>query len=194
MQRFFGRRYFLDLGLLIPILIALILPATSCHDDKNKKTAEVEAHFDINTFNHKADSLLTEIQHKNIHFVVEKSVNDSDQNMVSFHFSPGKGNLIARFNIYQDYYSDPNKCNEAFMKLVKAGTEFDSDMDISGLTYTNDFVFKTRDHIYWINTPCYYADFNHDKLKQYFMQSINNLVIEDSLVCWCGGMCRYAQQ
>jgi hypothetical protein len=172
-------------------LMMLIFKLNSCGDKRS--SAGSVAHFDINSFNVKADSLLTEIERKNIHFEVEKSVNDTNQNSITFFFNPGKGNMIARFNIHQDYYLDHEECREDFLELVKMGTEFGTDSDISGLTYTNDYVFRTHDHIYWINTPCYYADFNHEKLKRYFIESIGNVVIEDSLVCWCGSMCNYVR-
>lgn len=160
---------------------------------KKGSSPNLELGFDLAKFTKQSDSLISELAGKPISLLVEVDSVKKDSGIVHISFDPGKGNRSLRFSISQYTFTDSIKLAHKFDSLRLAGTTLSSDTDISGLTYTNDYLCKTKNRIYWINTKCYYADFNHEKLKSFMIKSFKNEVILDSLICWCGSSCREFQ-
>jgi hypothetical protein len=104
-----------------------------------------------------------------------------------YSFHPGRKNSILRLTITRAYYPDTAAANKTFRTLLDLGS--DQHDEIPGLTYTNDHVLKTAHEIYWLNTGCSYADFNHRKIKEFMLSSLSIENIEDSIMCVCGGNC-----
>lgn len=146
--------------------------------------------FDIKHFIALTDSLLTSIEVKRIQLnVTVDSTSTKAYHKRRFNFDPGKGNRILRLWIEITTYNNKNDLDKDFKKLQKDGSSESEEDMIPGLTYTNDYVMKTNKHIVWLNTGCVYAFFNHQKVQQNLLKSLNTGPIADSIICQCGGRC-----
>lgn len=169
------------------------------------KTTEVhqEPDFDVLKFVALTDSLLTKIQGRPISVTFEvdtitadktdkrsfyKSLFPSTSNVIKrFSFDPGKGSRELRIWFVEATYQDSISTNKAFEELHRQSGKVDGENDyLPGLTYTNDYVIKSYNKIYWLNSGCPYSFANHQKLKQFMLQSLRVDNIQDSIWCKCG--------
>jgi hypothetical protein len=83
-------------------------------------------------------------------------------------------------------YSSVGKAENAMRDLRKqSGAD-----ETPGLTYTNDYVVRFGNKIYWVNSSCSYAYFNHKKIIDNLLKCISHtLPANDSIVCRCGFNC-----
>lgn len=171
----------------------------------HKKLTEVfqKPDFNVAKFINLTDSLLTEIKGKSINLsyeidtiIVDKTKHrsfftshfQSDSTLIKrYSFDPGKGNRILRIWIIIATFKDSAMTNLAFASLKKDAYDTEDSEDWSpGLTYTNDYVIKSENKIYWLNSGCVYAFYNHKKLKDNMLQSLQIDAIQDSIWCRCG--------
>ncbi len=104
-----------------------------------------------------------------------------------FSFDPGKGSRELRIWFVEATYQDSVSTNKAFEELHRQSGKVNGEDDYSpGLTYTNDYVIKSYNKIYWLNSGCPYSFSNHQKLKQIMLQSLQVDNIQDSIWCKCG--------
>jgi len=166
------------------------------------KMTEVEkkADFDVVKFVALTDSLLTKIQGRPIVLTMKidtitpdkrsfySSLFSSDKALIKrFSFDPGKGSRELRIWFVEATYQDKTFANNAFIALKKDAYDMEDSVSWSpGLTYTNDYVIISDKRIYWLNSGCPYAFFNHQKLKQFLLQSLQVDEIQDSIWCKCG--------
>ena len=162
-----------------------------------------ESDFDVLKFIALTDSLLTKIQGKPISMTFKidtitaantdkrsfySSLLPSTNNLIKlFSFDSGKGSRELRIWFVEATYQDTISANRAFDELHKQSGKVDGEIDFSpGITYTNDYVIKSYNKIYWLNSGCSYAFSNHQKLKQIMLQSLRIDNIQDSIWCKCG--------
>ncbi len=169
------------------------------------KTTEVpqKPDFDVVKFVALTDSLLTKIQRKPIDLTIKidtiradktdrnifySSLFSSDNCLIKrYSFYPGKGSRELRIWFVEATYQDTISTNKAFEELHRQSGKVDEKNDyLPGLTYTNDYVIKSYNKIYWLNSGCPYAFSNHQKLKQIMLQSLHVDNIQDSIWCKCG--------
>jgi hypothetical protein len=184
-----------------PIVLADTTYITAVSKDSTiSKSTSV---FDLTTFKRLTDSLLTSITGKNLQLT--SSCDTLSENEASFGsrlyssdkcivkrylFSPDKKYKMGklRFKLFAATYPDSSETNKMFSKMRTVAYKLDTALhDKSpGLTYTNDYVIKTDKHIYWLNTGCSFAYFNHKKIKQFMLLSLPTDKIIDSINCKCG--------
>jgi hypothetical protein len=179
----------------------------SAAKDASSFTKITEVHqkpdFDVVKFVALTDSLLTKIQGKPIGLTYEidtirsektdkrsfySSLFSTDNCLIKrYSFDPGKGSRELRIWFVEATYQDTISTNKAFEELHIQSGKVDGENDYSpGLTYTNDYVIKSYNRIYWLNSGCPYAFSNHQKLKQFMLQSLQVDNIQDSIWCKCG--------
>lgn len=106
-------------------------------------------------------------------------------------------NQLMNIHVLDITYKDDKLADSIFQKLKFLSTdnpEIADSLDYSfrpGLTYTNDYLVKFDNKIYWLNTPCTYAKFNHHKYIKIFKQELGLNQYEDTIICYCGGQCEY---
>ena len=171
--------------------------------DTAKKEVNQNLNFDVLKFVSLSDSLLTKIKDKPIGLIFKIDTIKSDKkDKASFYnslfstdkcvvkkysFDPGKGNRELRFWLVEASYPDSISINKAFEELHNQSGKVDTNNDSHpGLTYTNDYVIKSSNKIYWINSGCIYSFKNHLKLKQNMLKSLDMNKIQDSILCRCG--------
>jgi hypothetical protein len=169
------------------------------------KTSElhVKPDFDVEKFVTLTDSLLTNIQQKaiNLNFKIENITSDSvmksgffnplfiseNAKIKRYSFDPGKDNRALRIWLVEAIYHDSISTDNVFNELQKQSGKVDGEEDfLPGLTYTNDFVIKSSNKIYWLKSGCSYAFYNHKKLTEFMLQSLRVDTIQDSIWCKCG--------
>lgn len=159
--------------------------------------------FDVERFVELTDSLLTSIQGKPIGLTTKidtiraekidgksfySSLFTAENSLVKrYSFDPGKSSKELRFWFLEAKYQDINSTNKVFEELHRISGTVDSENDyLPGLTYTNDYVIKSSNKIYWLNTGCPYSFSNHQKISQFILQSLPSVNIKDSIWCKCG--------
>lgn len=159
--------------------------------------------FDVANFITLTDSLLTKIQGRPINLIFKIDTISFDKTdkrsfysalfpstnalIKRFSFDPGKGSRELRIWFVEATYQDSISTNKAFEELHRQSGKVDGEDDYSpGLTYTNDYVIKSYNKIYWLNSGCPYSFSNHQKLKQFMLQSLQVDNIQDSIWCKCG--------
>lgn len=161
-------------------------------------------YFDVETFVTLTNDLLTKIKGRPVHltYTVDTLNNDGENGRRLFNslfqlpgnsvikkylFDPGKGAKALGIILISATYADSAAANAVFGLLKEDA--YDSELGdhfTPGLTYANDFVLKSDNQIYWLNSGCPYAFFNHQKLKGYMMQSLHIGSVQDSIWCKCG--------
>ena len=176
---------------------------TSKNQVKKESTKEEpEELFDVEKFKKRADSLLSKILQvkinskykvKTVSLLTDQSPTFQsmikDSSFIKQHiFDTGKG--YKRFSLFviEAKYKNESDTDSVFLNLKQMGAK-NGTSSIPGLTYTNDFLTRSKNKIYWINSSCSYAYFNHEKLKELMLQSITNLKEKDSIRCRCGVYC-----
>ena len=179
------------------------LLAVRVEPDTTDKTIMMnQRDFNVNRFITLADSLLTSIERKPFHFsciidTIPSDISDeysyyyalhpSDKTLVKrYSFDPGRGNRMMHLWFIDASYSDTSDLNKAFKALKVRAYENTEPFYIPGLTYTNDYVVRTDKNIYWLNSGCPYAFFNHKKLIGLISQSLDLDNVVDSIHCKCG--------
>lgn len=170
----------------------------------NKKIVAVQqSDFDLTKFIALTDSHLTSIQGKSISLTYKidsitatetdmrsyfKVLNPSDNNIIKrYFFDPGKNDRELSFWFVEATYKDTISTNQAFDELRKqSGRVNGTDDFLPGLTYQNDYVIIVGKKIYWLNSSCSFAFYNHQKLKQNLIESLKVNNIQDSIWCKCG--------
>lgn len=159
--------------------------------------------FDVEKFVILTESLLTKIQGRPINLTFKIDTISSDKTdkrsfycalfpstntlIKRFSFDPGKGSRELRIWFVEATYPDSISTNKAFEELHRQSGKVDGENDyLPGLTYTNDYVIKSYNKIYWLNSGCPYSFANHIKLKQFMLQSLLVYNIQDSIWCKCG--------
>ena len=159
--------------------------------------------FDVAKFVTLTDSLLTKIQGRPISltFKIDTIIADKIDKrsfyssllappntlVKRFSFDPGKGSRELRIWFVEATYEDKVFARNAFEALKKDAYDMNDSVNWSpGLTYTNDYVIISDRKIYWLNSGCPYSFFNHQKIKQYMLQSLQIETIQDSIWCKCG--------
>lgn len=168
------------------------------------KTASIlKSDFEIAKFIKLSDSLLTTLQGQPIHLSCSIDTITADQSGRFFNalftsnnttakrysFSPGKGNRKLDLWFLEVTYQDTISATKAFFELQNDAYEKGKRTGYDwtpGLTYSNDYVIKTDRKIYWLNTGCSYAFYNHQKIKQFILQCLQTDHITDSIYCKCG--------
>jgi len=159
--------------------------------------------FDVSKFVTLTDSLLSKIQGRPIGLAFKidtitadktdkrsfyNSLFPSDHTLIKrYSFDPGKGSRELRIWFVEATYQDSISINKAFNELYRQSGKVDNENDyLPGLTYTNDYVIRSHNKIYWLNSGCPYSFSNHQKLTQYMLQSLQVDNIQDSIWCKCG--------
>ena len=159
--------------------------------------------FDVIKFVTLTDSLLTRIQGKPIGLTTKidtiraektdeksfySSLFASENSLVKrYSFDPEKGSKELRIWFVEATYQDTISTNKVFEELHRISGTVDSENDyLPGLTYSNDYVIKSSNKIYWLNSGCPFSFSNHQKLKQFILQSLPIVNIQDSIWCKCG--------
>jgi hypothetical protein len=167
------------------------------------KEVNQNLNFDALKFVSLSDSLLTKIKGQPIvlKFKIDTIKSDktdktsfynslfsTDKCLVKrYSFDPGKGNRELRFWLVEASYQDSISISQAFEELHNQSGKVDIKNDFHpGLTYTNDYVIKSSNKIYWLNSGCIYSFKNHLKLKQNMLRSVDLIKIQDSILCRCG--------
>ncbi|MCE3228787.1 MAG: cyclohydrolase [Bacteroidetes bacterium] len=154
--------------------------------------------FDVEKFTHQVDSLLKLIEGKRTMLQVSSHTVQTGKDLP--HFKATSTNTIVihsfkagahwalNFRIIEATFNDKNKLEEAFsslwndaMDLRKGDEKFSP-----GLSYTNDYVIKTDEAIFWLNLSCAYAGKNGAKIEKLWRSSLSLGKITDSIVCSCG--------
>ncbi len=157
--------------------------------------------FDINQFINNANALLTTIKGKSIRLTFNIDSINVDANKYSplrallpsmamikkYYFDPGKGNRELRFWLVDATYSDKTTIEKAFKELNRLSGKVNGNNDFTpGLTYSNDYVIRTDDKIFWLNSLCPFEFKNHQKLSKLLLKSLNINNVKDSIHCKCG--------
>lgn len=170
--------------------------------NENKVTTP-KPDFDVTKFISLTDSLLSSIQGKSVSITYKidtitadktdkrsffQALYPADNTVIKrYSFEPGKGNRELRIWFIDATYQDTVSANKAFAELHRQSGKIDIKNDFSpGLTYTNDYVIKADKKIFWLNSGCSFAFFNHQKIKQYLIKSLQIDNIQDSIWCKCG--------
>ncbi len=169
---------------------------------KESTKEEPEELFDVEKFKKQTDSLLSKILRVNINtkYKVKTLTSQTNQHpafqsmikdraIVKHHtFDTGKG--YKRFSLFviEAKYKGKSDTDSVFLHLKQMGAK-NGTSSVPGLTYTNDFLTRSNNNIYWINSSCSYAYFNHEKIKELMIQSITNFKKKDSIRCRCGVYC-----
>lgn len=104
-----------------------------------------------------------------------------------FTFEPSKNSSLLKILYLEATYNECNTASIAFEALRRQANGADGEDDyLPGLTYTNDYVIKSKNKIYWLNTGCAFSFSNHKKLASLMLQSLNVINIQDSIWCKCG--------
>jgi hypothetical protein len=181
--------------------VSNILKYTSTGIEKAGTVPELG--LNVSKFLALADSLLTSIQGKsiNLSYKIDTITADkiskrsffqpllsSDNTIIKrYLFDPGTGNSELSFWIVDATYTDTILTNKVFAQFGKqSGKVNGADDFFPGLTYQNDYVIKTGKKIYWLNSGCSFAFFNHQKIKQLLLQSLKIENAKDSIICKCG--------
>lgn len=160
--------------------------------------------FDLETFVNLTNSLLTKITDRtvNLTYTVDTLTNDvqDDHRLLSsllqssgnyiikiYLFDPGRRDIALGFRLISATYADSVAANVVFSLLKEDAYDSERGDNLTpGLTYSNDFVIRSGNQIYWLNSGCQYAFFNHQKLKDCMMQSLHIGSVQDSIWCKCG--------
>ncbi len=184
-------------------IITDTLPGTAIKEiSTSLNSTKATSGFDVNKFLALADSFLTIIEGKEIHFVFVidtiktdelsrksfyNALHPSDKTLIRrYSFDPGDGHRLLRLWFIDASYSDTADLHKAFTELKAQSGEVAVNDYYPGLTYTNDYVIRTNKNIYWLNSGCPYAFFNHQKLNEFVRQSLQLKSIADSIHCKCG--------
>jgi len=179
------------------------LSSVSVNADTTENILTTTTHdFNVNKFLASADSLLTTIIGKQIHFSVSVdtitaskanelsdfyALHPSDKSLIKrYSFDPGKGSRELRLWFIDATYSDTLDLIKTFEELKVLSGKVSEHDHSPGLTYTNNYVIRTDKKIYWLNSGCSYAFFNHQKLNGFIRQSLQLESITDSIHCKCG--------
>jgi len=174
------------------LILAILVSLFGCQSPNNS--------FKVKNFTRLTDSLLTSIVGQSIHFACTTDVVTSKgSNFFSplfsagkaeikrYSFDPGKGNKTLQFWVVEATYQSASETDKVFEKLrMQATGTKTNDAVPAGLTYANDYVIKTEKKIFWLNTGCALAYSNHNKIKQFMLQSLQAGKITDSIDCRCG--------
>jgi len=159
--------------------------------------------FNVKKFVNFADSLLTRIRQKpiSITYKIDTMGNELTKEfspfnalnqspfavVVRYSFDPGKGNRHLRMGLVDATYPNSTTTEKAFHELLRRTGKVNDNFDYApGLTYSNDYVVKTATRIFWLNTGCSYAFFQHRKLSRLMLRSIHEHHVQDSIHCECG--------
>lgn len=180
-----------------------VLTANDTSSVTKMNKVQNNTNFDVAKFVTLTDSLLTNIQGRpiNLTFKIDTiSFDETDKRsfygalfpstdtfIKQFSFDPGKASRELRIWFVEASYQDSISTNKAFEELHRQSGKVDGEDDYSpGLTYSNDYVIKSYNKIYWLNSGCPYSFSNHQKLKQLMLQSLQIDNIQDSIWCKCG--------
>ncbi|MDI9310137.1 MAG: hypothetical protein QM535_07975 [Limnohabitans sp.] len=166
---------------------------------KTNQTPEL----DVLKFVKLSNSLLTQIQGKPIKLTYKiDAIKAKNTSKISFYhplfisssnsikrysFNPGKDNNALQIWLLEAKYKDSISTNKVFKELHFQSGRIQSKIDhYPGLTYTNDYVIRSNNKIYWLNSGCAISFSNHQKLKKIMLQSLQIDKIQDSIWCKCG--------
>lgn len=164
--------------------------------------------FDVVTFKHLADSLLSTLVNKEMAFSLEvdtlqlAGLNKTEltrlptgylvkksKYCIKYHFDLDSPNKSFRFDIIQAIFDSPNVVDSTFVHMkYLANEDLVSDNGVPGLTYANDYVIRQPLKIYWINTGCTYSIENHNKYSHFLLSSLSEQTVIDSIRCKCGAV------
>jgi hypothetical protein len=110
---------------------------------------------------------------------------DNEKSIRGYDFSEVKPKYNSDPHVSTCVYSREADAAQA-MKNLKNRTHGES----PGLTYTNDYVVRFKNKIYWVNSSCGFAYFNHEKIRDNLLKCIDHkFPADDSIVCRCGCDC-----
>jgi hypothetical protein len=159
--------------------------------------------FNPETFKLAADSLLTEILRDQIQMTYEFRKLDSlivssdakthfltKDAIIKYHlFEMPKGYKRFSLRIIEVVFDNVENTEKLLLLLNNIGSKRGSN-GFPGLTYTNDYVVRSRNKIFWINSSCSYAYFNHMKITNFMIKSISQFKDDGNFECKCGLYCK----
>ena len=120
---------------------------------------------------------------------------DSAQWTIKYRFRPKPAGGLS-VTVYESQLADTSTADR-LLKITKAFGQQDSpyprehqNRAPAGLSYAYDFVFRHKDKIFALNTPCTYSDKNYYKLLYSFKKSFKATIPSDTIACHCGGFCK----
>jgi len=150
-----------------------ISTVTEAEDTSNKeKTRSAQKpDIDVTKFVSLTDSLLSKIQGESItlSYIIDtitvkkrgifSALSPSGKTLIRrYSFAPKQGDSRLHFWFVTANYADTIETNEAFEKLHRQADDMDDKTaSVPGLTYTNDYVIRSENKIYWLNTGCAFA-------------------------------------
>jgi hypothetical protein len=183
--------------------IALATVANGAIEINDSVVANPEE-FNVTKFIRSTDSLLSQIQRKDITVTCEvdtlvkdslwkdlflvRSFDSSDSIVFTrYSFDPGKGNRELRLWIVVASFADTTSRDKIFAELQRQSGPVNDVYDfVPGLTYNNDFIVAADNRIYWLNTGCSYAYTNHLQIGRLMLSSMEIEKPGDSIQCQCG--------
>lgn len=139
----------------------------------NQEFQDVTEQFDL------SDSLLEKSILKNnnvLKYIKSKAV---DIKFHSFESEKSKIELFVINDLGQNMDS-------IYQKIKKLGYAKDRANDpIPGLSYANDFIYKTDNTIYWLNSPCTISYKNHLKIAE-ILEKLIESESDNKFYCKCG--------
>ncbi len=152
------------------------------------------------SFNHKSYTIDTKIPNAELTEFRKglfRSLYSENLESVKVHlYNVPKTKKILRIYLIEAEYSDSLKSKEKIELLKKESQstfpieDSDSRM-LTGLTMTNDFLTRQENKIYWLNVACQYSRGEYYNFIQCFKTNLNNYSKSDTIICFCGGECRF---
>lgn len=102
-------------------------------------------------------------------------------------------NPDGTINLYKAVYFSEIGAKEAMANLRKlSGTVNGINDHAPGLSNANDYVLRSNNCIYWLNSGCNYTEEQHQKLIRQLQQQLKNRPMQESIFCNCGNpVCSY---
>lgn len=110
----------------------------------------------------------------------EQLFNESVE-LIKYKFFPREGEDLI-FEFIDMEFETIGQAQNAFRVIGKIALEVSG---TPGLTYTNDWLIQEDRHLYWLNTGCRYAYFNHQKIIS-FLKDLSNEITSTEIYCKCG--------
>jgi len=177
----------------------IVKDSTLVSTNKVEIIDSLENSFNPEIFNVLIDSFVPQITNNTNPFSFNLETFQNGDTTINWRgLQPNKANLIRRYDyknddyflhviIIESNYNNSNDVDTIFENLRTLAKGSGAEDGTPGLTYTNDYLIKSNQKIFWLHSGCYYAYPNFIKLSKLFESSIKDVVKLDSIKCKCGG-------
>ncbi len=111
-----------------------------------------------------------------------KNVINESVTTIKYSFRENQGISAIKLHLVIIAFNSEQKAENIFRTFEKVSIEKNG---VPGLTYSNDYLVKVKNKIYWINSACTISYFNHCKIVNEF-KDIFHISAPKSIQCECG--------